>query len=449
MPKFYYLVLSCLLAAVMIVANVGCSGGGGKVSDDETAVSWGDTLMTVADFKAKMLVRFSTESSAMKKPLKERFSILDEYVMRAIKIQEGYRLGFHEREDIRKSYDDAMERTASENLYNSKVIDSFVSEQMLKDFFEHSRIEVRCRHILVEMNEDVKGRDTLEYWNRINEVWKESKKGVDFKRLVRKYSEDESIARSMHGDLGFFKWGKMVDEFQDAAWVLKPGEVSIPVRTRYGYHLIQMIETRPIGLEVNTSHILVKVTKRAAAAETTAAWERAKMILEEAQKSGADFEKLARRYSEDKKTWVNGIVGWIPRGSMPSDYWDLALTMKKGEINGPARSYKGYHIIKVNDIRVIDKSLDDKEALRKVKSAIARVYRDTINVLSENYLTSVKNQFKMKYDAKVVKKVLKKLSNKSAPQNINLFSTFSPEERELLIVTDDLGGLKVQELVDS
>jgi peptidyl-prolyl cis-trans isomerase SurA len=448
MSKYFYLFFSCLLALTLTVPFVGCSGTGGTVSDDEIAVTWGDTLMTVADFKDKMLVRFSTESSAMKKTLEERFSILDEYVVRAIKISEGYRLGFHEREDIRKSYNDAMERSASEKLYNSKVIDSFVTDEMLKDFFNKNQNEVRCRHILIAMGEDVKGKDTLKYWDRINEAWEEAKKGEDFKKLVRKYSEDESIDRNSYGDLGFFKWGKMVDEFQDAAWALKPGEISKPVRTRYGYHLIQLIETRPTGLELNTSHIMVKVTKRAAPAETTAAWERANMILEEAKKPGADFEKLARRYSEDDKTWVNGMVGWIPRGSMPSEYWDYAMTMKKGEIGGPARTYKGYHIIKVNDIRVTESSLDDEDALKSVKSSIARVYRDTINVISENYLASVRKQFNMKYDYNVIKKILKKLSNKNAPENINLFSTFTPEERELLVVNDDLGGLKVQALVD-
>ncbi|MCF7811186.1 peptidylprolyl isomerase [bacterium] len=448
MTKFFYLSFTCLLALSLTVLNISCSGRGGAVSDDEIAVTWDDTLMTVADFKDKMLVRFSTESSARKKTLDERFSILDEYVMRAIKIAEGYRLGFHEREDIRKSWDDAVERAASEKLYDSKVIDSFVTDKMLKDFFEKNQIEVRCRHILITMSDDVKGKDTLKYWNRINEAWEKAKKGEDFKRLVREYSEDKSIANQDYGDLGFFKWGKMVDEFQDAAWALKPGEISKPVRTRYGYHLIQMIETRPTGLEFNTSHILVKVTKRAAPAETTVAWERANMILEEAKKKGADFEKLARRYSEDNKTWVNGIVGWIPRGSMPSEYWDYALNMKKGEIGGPARTYKGYHIIKVNDIRVAESSLDDKETEKKIKSSIARVYRDTVNTISENYLANVKKQFNMKYDSNVVKKVLKKLSNKNVPENVNMFSTFTPEERELLIVTDDLGGLKVQALVD-
>lgn len=448
MTKHFIYTLTMVLSLALTIVLTGCTTGGGKVSDDEIAVSWADTSMTVADFKDKMLVRFSTESRAKKKPLEERFQILNEYVVRALKIAEGYRLGFAQREDIRKNYNDALDRTASEKLYNQKVRDSFITDEMIKDFWEHDRYEVRCRHILVEMNEDVKGRDTLSYLKRINEVYEKAKAGERFEKLVRKYSDDKSIESSMYGDLGFFKWGKMVDEFEEAAWKLEPDEISAPVRTRYGYHIIKMLEKRSRGLEVNTSHIMVKLNRRAAPAETTAAWERASMILEEAKKPGADFSELARRYSEDKKTWVNGIVGWIPRGSMPSDYWEKALAMKIGEIDGPVKSYKGYHIIKVNDTRIKEDSLDDPEVLESVKSSIARVYRDSINARSENYLASVKERFTMKYNRDVVRLLLRKLGDKNIPQNINIFGTLKPDERELLVVNDNMGGLKVQKLVD-
>lgn len=447
MQKLFTLILCSLLSMVLIASFSGCTGGG-TVSDSELVVTWGDTAMTVTDFKDKMIVRYANESSAMKKTMDERLKILDEYLERALKIAEGYRLNFDEREDIRKAYDEAKERKASDILYDRMVQDAFITDEMLQDFWEHYRYEVRCRHILIAMDKDVKGRDTLEYWERINEVWEEAGAGEKFEMLVSKYSDDESIDRHLKGDLGYFKWGKMVDEFQEAAWALKPGEISKPLRTRYGYHLIKLIDKRSTGLEAHTSHIMVNVNRRASPAETTAAWERATMILEEARKPGADFSQLARRYSEDNKTWVNSEVGWIPRGSMPSEYWDKALTMKPGEIDGPVQTYKGYHIIKLNEFRDRERSPDDPDIRDRVKSSIMRVYRDSINTISEAYIESVKKEFDMKYDQKVIKLMMRKLGDKNAPKNMNLFSSFTPEEREMLVVTDKLGGLKIADLVE-
>ncbi|MDP8238036.1 MAG: peptidylprolyl isomerase [Candidatus Hatepunaea meridiana] len=448
MSKRLITFLTYSLTVTILSVIVGCSGGGGTVADTDIAVSWGDTSMTVADFKYKMYVRYTHESRAKKKPLEDRRKILDEYVMRALKIGEGYRLNFNERDDILKQYNDAIERRASDLLYDSKVTNKFITDEMIKDFANFDRYEARCRHILIEMNEDVKGRDTLEFWKRVNEVYEEAKEGKNFKRLVDKYSDDSSIERKLHGDLGFFKWGKMVDEFQEATWKLDEGEISPPVRTRYGYHIIKLLEKRSTSLEMNTSDILVKVNRRAAPGESLAAWERATTILEEAKKKGADFSQLARRYSEDDKTWVNGIVGWIPRGSMPSDYWDKALTMKVGETDGPARSYKGYHIIKINDIRDNGLDIDDEDVLKKIKSAIGRVYRDTLNTISEAYLNSIREDYGLKYNQSVIKMMMRKLADKNAPKNMNLFSSFTPEERELLVVEDKLGGFTIQGLVD-
>jgi len=170
--------------------------------------------------------------------------------------------------------------------------------------------------------------------------------------------------------------------------------------------------------------------------------------LKEAQKSGADFAQLARRYSEDKKTWVNGEVGWVASGSMPSDYWDKTYEMKEGEIDGPVRSYKGFHVIKLHEIRDVKSDLKNPETVSKVKSSISRVYRDTVDVISKKYLEDVKKSFKMKINNKSLALLKKKLGDKNTPKNMNVFSSFTPEERQLNLVEDELGGVKIQELVD-
>lgn len=445
MSKHHNMLWIFLLTSVIALTWVGCAKK--QVADTDAVVTWGDTTVTVADFKAKMYVRFRNEPTAMKKTLEDRVDVLEEYVIRDMKLAEGFRLGFDKREDIQTGYQQSLELASTDLVYNAYVRDRLFSEEEIRDFYEHDLYEIRARHILIKVDPEASPKDTLEAWNKINTIYEQTKSEPKFEKLVDRYSEDDSIDKQFHGDLGYFKWGRMVDDFQNVAWVLNPGGVSKPVKTRYGYHIIKLIDKRPRGLQLNTSHILVKCTRRADKAETTAAWERAIKILKEAQKKGADFAQLARKYSEDDRTWVNGEVGYIPSGSMPSDYWDAAFELKDGEIGGPARSYKGYHIIKVHERRVEEVPLENEDERERVLSGLARIYRDTLQTVAEIFLDSLVNSYGMKYNEDVVTLLLKKLNDPMAPANMNRFSMFTAEERELKVVDDKIGGLKIEDLI--
>lgn len=434
-----------LILTVGFFSLVSCGKKGVKESD--IVATWGDTAMTVVQFKEWMNVRYRNEAQAMKQSYQDRIDVLEEYVVRDAKLLEARRLGFADREDVLKEYNSAVEQKATELLYNDKVRDRMFSEQTVRDFYERDGEEVRARHLLIEVPETA-GRDTAQYWEKISDIYARAKKGEDFIKLIDQFSQDNSLDPKAHGDLGFFRWGKMVDEFQEAAWNLKTGELSNIVRTRYGYHIIQVIDRRPTNLEYNTSHILVKINRKDSPAETTLAFERAKEILAELKKSGVSFAEIARKYSEDEKSWVNGEIGWVPKGNMPAEYWDRVYSMKEGESAGPVRTYKGFHIIKLNAKRHARRSLDDKETRDGVLSALSRIYREDMEKVANAYMDSVKRVFQMEYNDEVIRMLLRKLGDKSTPQNMNLFSSLTPEEREMLVVKDKLGGLKVQALVD-
>jgi peptidyl-prolyl cis-trans isomerase C len=87
---------------------------------------------------------------------------------------------------------------------------------------------IRARHILVEQEYEAK------------DLEKKIQEGEKFEELAKKFSRCPSSKSG--GDLGFFKEGQMVEAFEEAAFALKPGEISKPVRTRFGYHLIQRME---------------------------------------------------------------------------------------------------------------------------------------------------------------------------------------------------------------
>lgn len=126
-------------------------------------------------------------------------------------------------------------------------------------------------------------------------------RGEDFATLARKYSADPSVAVN-GGDMGFVGRGIMVPEFEATCFRLKPGELSMPVETQFGLHLIQLLERR--GNEYHARHILISPTPSPDDVERT------RHDLDSMRtlivKDSLGFQKAAKEYSDDQNTKGNG-----------------------------------------------------------------------------------------------------------------------------------------------
>lgn len=115
----------------------------------------------------------------------------------------------------------------------AKVADDELNDYYKKNIESYKKLEeIQAFHILVKTEEQAK------------KLKEELLKGGDFVKFAKQYSLDTSN-KDQGGDLGFFTKGRMVKEFEAAAWGLKPGEISEPVKTNYGYHIIKRGETHP------------------------------------------------------------------------------------------------------------------------------------------------------------------------------------------------------------
>jgi peptidyl-prolyl cis-trans isomerase C len=128
-------------------------------------------------------------------------------------------------------------RRALRDSYFASAVENGVSDAEAKSFYDaqvsgqKAEEEIKARHILVESQEKAK------------EVFEKIAYGADFAKMAREYSKDPGT-KDDGGDLGFFSRGQMVPQFEEAAFKLDKGDVSLPVETQFGWHLIQVLEKR-------------------------------------------------------------------------------------------------------------------------------------------------------------------------------------------------------------
>lgn len=188
---------------------------------------------------------------------------------------------------------------------------------------------VRLAKVSTEQKEITK-RQLIELRNRILA-------GEDFGKLAREYSDDPSVTAN-NGDMGFVGRGMMVPEYEAMCFKLKPGEISMPVETMYGFHIIQLLERR--GNEYHSRHILISPApskEDLAAAEHFLDSLRNRILMD-----SISFQKAAREYSDDLATKGNGGFFTDDEGSfkVPVDELDPGVyfaidTMKIGSISRP------------------------------------------------------------------------------------------------------------------
>lgn len=159
--------------------------------------------------------------------------------------------------DIKTYYDAHQSEFMTEEQVKVSYLDLDKNELAKSVKVSDEELKAYYQSHLAEFSKD----DFASAKKKIDEIAERIKKGEAFDKLAKKYSQDPGSAIK-GGDLGFFSRGMMVKPFEDAAFKLKVGEVSKPVRTQYGYHLIKLEAIRNQGKEERrVRHILIKPGK--------------------------------------------------------------------------------------------------------------------------------------------------------------------------------------------
>lgn len=288
-------------------------------------------------------------------------------------------------------------------LSKNYVNDSKVTNELVQEAYNRMTKEVRASHILILVDEGASPEDTLKAFNKIKDIKNRLNAGEDFVKVAQQFSEDPSVKEN-NGDLGYFSAFRMVYPFENAAFNTNVGEVSKPFRTRFGYHLVKVVDKRDNRGEVTVAHIMIVKPSTPDAQLEAKAKQTIDDIYQKIQQ-GEGFESLANQFSEDKSSASKGgVLQRFGSGQLSSEEFEnVAFSLQnKNDISKPFQSQFGWHIVKLIDKHPVLSLTDMKNELEE------KVRKDERSLLITNSLAKkLRAKYPQTKDSKVLASVKK------------------------------------------
>ena len=220
------------------------------------------------------------------------------------------------------------------------LIDSVMLMNILHEAYERNRYALHTAHILVKVSLDASPEDTLAAYNHCMELRKRIVGGEDFMAVAIEEAQranPRSPVKPNEGELSYFSSFAMVYPFESAAYALEPGEVSMPVRTRYGYHLIKLFDRVEMYGKVTLQHIWLRGSDK----------QHAIGRMYENLLNGTPFEIVVRQSDDESTAQQGGYISDAMLAQLPQEYVKVLSGLKEGEVSRPFLSRYGWHIVKL------------------------------------------------------------------------------------------------------
>ncbi|UOQ72391.1 peptidylprolyl isomerase [Hymenobacter cellulosilyticus] len=310
---------------------------------------------------------------------------LDLYTNFKLKVLEAEQRGLDTTQAFKRELEGYKQQLAQPYLTEKSVTD-----QLVREAYDRMSKEVNASHILIRMAPDAAPADTLAAYNKIMALRQRVTGGEDFNKVAAETSEDPS-ARDNGGKLGYFTAMQMVYPFESAAYRTKVGEVSQPVRTRFGYHIIKVNDVRQAQGEIKVAHLMIRATPGMPKADSVTAKKKIDELSSRLQRK-EPWDKLVAQFSEDAGSAANG--GELPpfgTGRMIPSFEEAAFRLQNpGDLSAPVQTPYGWHIIKLIEKQPVPK-FEDMEA--SLKSKVSKDSRSELNRAAFLKRIRTENQF--------------------------------------------------------
>ncbi len=296
------------------------------------------------------------------------------------------------------SYEDAREQVRRElvisRVRQRRVAERVqVSEQEVQNFLASDLgklqlgEEYRLANILVPLAEGASPADIQRAEQRARDLYAQLQRGADFARLAVANSASENALDG--GEIGWRKAAQLPPPFDAMLGQMRVGEVSEPLRTPPGFILLKLLDKRGgeqgvVREEVRVRHILLKPSEIRSDAETRELAAR----LYQRLRDGEDFATLAKSFSEDPGSALNGgELNWIDPNALVPEFREVMAASRIGELSQPFRSPFGWHVLEVLDRRSSDASGEAREqqALNLLRN---RKYEEEL----QNWLRQIRDE---------------------------------------------------------
>lgn len=288
-----------------------------------------------------------------------------------------------------------------EQLAAPYLTDEATMKRLVKEAYEESKYDIRLSHII--FNIDPKGNvsDTLEAYKKAQEAHNRLKKGENFEKVASEMSDDYTQKNSSQAffigetreDLGYRTPFSIPYELEKAAYQMKVGEFSKPIRTNLGYQIILLTDKQPVLGQITCAHILFFAQEDASDSIKESAYENIQAIYKDITSGKITFEEAARTLSEDKfSAKKDGLLDVFTVTRMYPEFIKNLYPLRSGDISKPFQTRFGWHIVKlINKTGIQTFENSETELENKIKKDIVRN-----KIVINAFIDSVKHYYHFK-----------------------------------------------------
>lgn len=393
-------ILRTAVVAFLVVFSL-CASAQSKL-DKKVLMTIGDQKVTVKEF-TDVYEKNNMKGDVIEKKTVDEY--LDLFVNFRMKVMEAYEMKLDTNAKFKRELEGYRKQLAKPYFTNDEI-----SEELVEEAYQRKLKDIRASHILITCDKHALPADTLKAYNKAMDIRKRALKGEDFAELADMYSQDPSARGQKatdktparpgnHGDLGYFSVFDMVYPFENGAYNTKEGEISMPVRSDFGYHIIKVKSITDAMGVINAAHIFLQLSPDASEEEVANMKTKADNIYNElVAQQGKNWNEEVGRYSDDRGSAArNGALSPFTVSRIVPEFVEALKQLQPGEFSKPVRTNYGYHIIKFIGCSKVGSFEKEKQAIAE------RVEKDMRSKKSEQVvLQQIKRDYGFKANDKNV-----------------------------------------------